>query len=53
MNGIIVADAIPDVIPGGLTDDAGVLTAAVGLLACCSDPGVEAAAKTKASEWFD
>ena len=32
---------------------AGVLTAVVGLLACCSDPEVVAAAKAKASEWFD
>ena len=47
------ADAIPDMLPGGLTDDAGVLAAAVGLLACCSDPEVEAAAKAKTSEWFD
>lgn len=46
-------DAIPDMLPGGFTDDAGVLTAAVGLLACCSDPEVEAAVKAKASEWFD
>ena len=50
---IFPVDAIPDVMPGGLTDDAGVLTAAVGLLACCSDAEVEAAAKAKASEWFD
>ena len=50
---IFPADAIPDLIPGGLADDAGVLTAAVGLLACCSDPEVVAAAKVKASEWFD
>ena len=50
---IFPADAIPDLIPGGLADDAGVLTAAVGLLACCSDPEVVAAAKAKASEWFD
>ena len=50
---IFPADAIPDLIPGGLADDAGVLTAAVGLLASCSDPEVVAAAKVKASEWFD
>jgi len=50
---IFPADAIPDLIPGGLADDAGVLTAPVGLLACCSDPEVVAAAKVKASEWFD
>lgn len=47
------ADAIPDLLPGGLTDDAGVIAAAVSLLACCSDPEVEAAAKAKVSEWFD
>lgn len=50
---ILPADVIPDLLPGGFTDDAGVLTAAVGLLACCSDSEVEAAAKAKASEWFD
>lgn len=46
-------DAIPDVLPGGLTDDAGIIAAAVSTLACCSDPEVVAAAKAKASEWFD
>lgn len=46
------ADVVPDLLPGGLTDDAAVLTAVVGLLACCSDPEVEAAAKAKAQEWF-
>ncbi len=45
-------DAIPDVLPGGLVDDAGVLSAAVAALACCSDPEVEAAAEAKVREWF-
>ena len=45
-------DVVPDLLPGGLTDDAAVLTAVVGLLACCSDPEVDAAAKAKAQEWF-
>ena len=49
---ILPADVIPDFIPGGFTDDAGVITAAVGLLACCNDPEVEAAAKAKVQEWF-
>ncbi|MCQ2334582.1 MAG: DUF1232 domain-containing protein [Paludibacteraceae bacterium] len=47
------ADVIPDLLPGGYADDAGVIAAAVGLLACCSDKEVVAAAKTKAAEWFD
>lgn len=46
------ADIVPDVLPGGLTDDAAVLTAVVGLLTCCADPEVDAAAKAKAQEWF-
>ena len=46
-------DTVPDMLPGGLVDDAGVLTAAVGLLACCSDDDVIEAAKAKTKEWFD
>lgn len=46
-------DAVPDVLPGGLVDDGGVLALAVTTLACCSDPRVVAAANAKASEWFD
>lgn len=46
------ADVVPDLLPGGLTDDAAILTAVVGLLACCSDPEVDAAAKAKVEEWF-
>ncbi len=47
------ADAVPDLLPGGLVDDAGVLTLAVTTLTCCMDPEVTAAAKAKAAEWFD
>jgi uncharacterized membrane protein YkvA (DUF1232 family) len=46
-------DAVPDPLPGGLVDDAAVLTAAVATVAACSDPEVVRAAKNKASEWFD
>lgn len=46
-------DAVPDVLPGGYADDAGVIGLAVSTLACCSDPEVVRAAKAKASEWFD
>lgn len=46
-------DAVPDVLPGGLADDGGVLAFAVATLACCSDPRVVEAANAKASEWFD
>lgn len=50
---ICPADAVPDILPGGLVDDAGVLGLVVAALACCSDPEVCAAARAKASEWFD
>ena len=46
-------DAVPDMFPGGLADDGGVLTLVVATLACCSDPAVVEAAKAKVSEWFD
>lgn len=46
-------DAVPDMLPGGYVDDAGVIGLAVSTLACCSDPEVVSAAKAKASEWFD
>lgn len=46
-------DGIPDVLPGGLVDDGGILAAAVTALSCCSDPEVVQAARSKASEWFD
>lgn len=46
-------DAVPDLLPGGLADDAGVLTLVITTLACCSDPEVVKAAKQKALEWFD
>ena len=46
-------DAIPDFLPGGLVDDGGVIATAVATLACCSDPEVVAAAKAKASKWFN
>lgn len=46
-------DAVPDVLPGGLVDDASVITMVVTTIACCSDPEVVSAAKRKASEWFD
>lgn len=46
-------DAVPDLLLGGLVDDGGVMALAVATLTCCSDPRVVAAAKAKASEWFD
>lgn len=46
-------DAFPDVLPGGLLDDAGVIASAVALLACCSENEVVKAAEKKTSEWFD
>ena len=46
-------DAVPDPLPGGLVDDGSVLALVVTTIACCSDPEVVKAAKSKASEWFD
>ncbi len=46
-------DAVPDMLPGGLVDDGGVLAATVTALSCCSDPMVVAAAENKLKEWFD
>jgi uncharacterized membrane protein YkvA (DUF1232 family) len=46
-------DVVPDMLPGGLADDAGVLFAVVTMLQCCSHPDVRDAAKAKTAEWFD
>lgn len=46
-------DAVPDALPGGFIDDAGVLAGVVKLLVCCSDKDVVAAAESKVSELFD
>ena len=43
-------DAIPDLLPGGYVDDAGVLAAAVATLAAYIDETVEARADAKTSE---
>ena len=48
---ILPADVIPDVLPVvGLTDDIGVIMAALGSMACTNDPDVVAAAEAKAKE---
>ena len=46
-------DAVPDMLPGGLVDDGGVLALVVATLACCTDAAVVAAAQRKLQEWFD
>lgn len=46
-------DVVPDFLPGGLLDDAGVLATAIATLACCSDRDVVRAAEKQADEWFD
>ena len=46
-------DAVPDLLPGGLIDDAGVLASVVAVITCCSDKEVVKAAEKKVSEWFD
>ena len=45
-------DAISDILPGGLADDASVLALAVATLSCCADNDVVKAATDKAKEWF-
>lgn len=45
-------DAVPDFLPAGLLDDAGVLATAIATLACCSDPEVVKAAENQVKEWF-
>lgn len=45
-------DAIPDALPGGFTDDAGVILAVINTVAACSDPEVMRAANNKLNEWF-
>lgn len=45
-------DIIPDFLPGGLVDDAGVLATAIATLSCCSDPEVVRTANEKVREWF-
>lgn len=45
-------DAVSDVLPGGLLDDASVLALAVATLKCCADTEVVEAAKKKIKDWF-
>lgn len=50
---IMPIDAIPDVIPvAGLTDDWGVLAAALATVAFYIDDGVRAKARAKMQAWF-
>lgn len=49
---VLPLDAVPDVAPGGLTDDAGVLAAAVGAVAFYIDDDVKGKAATKLRDWF-
>jgi uncharacterized membrane protein YkvA (DUF1232 family) len=46
-------DAIPDVIPGGYTDDFGVLATAVASVAMYIDADVRGKAREKMNDWFD
>lgn len=50
---IMPFDAIPDIVPvAGLTDDWGVLAAALATVAFYIDDSVRAQAKTKMQAWF-
>ena len=50
---IAPADAIPDLLPGGLLDDSGMIALAVSAIAGCTHPEVVAAAEAKLLEWFE
>lgn len=45
-------DAIPDFLPGGLLDDAGILTTTINAISACSDKEVIAATKKQIAKWF-
>lgn len=50
---VLPIDAIPDILPGvGFTDDAGVLLAAVTVVAVYIDDEVRQKASKKMKEWF-
>lgn len=46
-------DVIPDYLPGGFVDDAGVVAAAVAKIRVCASPEVIAKADQKIVDWFD
>jgi uncharacterized membrane protein YkvA (DUF1232 family) len=45
-------DAVPDALPGGFTDDLGVLAAALATVAVYITPEVNRQARAKLADWF-
>ena len=50
---ILPVDAIPDFLPGGFADDAGVIAGAVDKIRISASNEVIKKAENKAKEWFD
>lgn len=46
-------DVIPDYLPGGFVDDAGVVAAAVAKIRLCAAPEVISKAEQKIKDWFE
>lgn len=49
---LLPTDLIPDFLPGGYVDDAGVVAAAVAKIRICASPEVIQKAEDKLNEWF-
>lgn len=50
---ILPVDAVPDFIPlTGYADDLGTIAAALGAIAVCITPDIQAQAKSQADQWF-
>jgi uncharacterized membrane protein YkvA (DUF1232 family) len=50
---IFPADAVPDWWPGGYTDDAAVIAAALGTVAMHIDDSAKRSARSKLQDWFE
>lgn len=49
---IMPLDVIPDVIPGGFTDDLGILVAAIGAVSMYINDDIKKKAAQKMKDWF-
>lgn len=49
---VLPVDAVPDLLPGGLVDDAGLFAGALGVVAFWIDDAVRAQAAAKLRTWF-
>lgn len=50
---VMPADAVPDLLPGGITDDLGVIAGALVTVALYVDQSVKDQAEQKMRDWFD